>query len=213
MSYQNQRYDFSKPATVTNLAFKEIPNTAFINVGSYFEMDYGFDLNNVGYTYVDLNSDGSFELIFGVMNEVPDGEFPYDYFERAYTLIDNKPVRFIEGGSRVLFWLGNDGYTYESGSSGAANSGTWKLTFNSSNIDSNWDGWEKTGFSNEAFLGVWDSYIHIDHPFDDIDSEANLSDNQITTDEFQSLSNEWNSRRVVIDWLRLSDYLSNNKLL
>lgn len=212
MSYQNQSYDFGKPATVINLALTKPADSEFINVGSYFEMDYGFDLNKVGYTYIDLDSDGSFELILGVIAEERDEWMSRDCFERAYTLIDDKPVRFVEGGSRVLFWLGNDGYVYETGSGGAANNGIWKMHFDSSTLDKNWIGWGSTGFLNEEFLGVWDTNIYISHPFEDIDAEAKLAENQIKEDDSKIIYDEWNSRYVAIEWFKLSDYLAENNI-
>lgn len=208
MEYQNQGYDFSKPVTITPLVLKNTNATGFINVGSYFEMDYGFDLNNVGYTYVDLDSDGTFELIFGVLSESREEWMPRDYFERAYALVDNKPVRFIEGGSRILFWLGDDGAIYETGSGGASYNGMWKRHFDSTSLDSEWGGWEETGLIDDEFLGVWDEYVYIKDLSIDISNAAKLPENQISEDELHALYDEWESRHVDIDWFKLSDYLS-----
>ena len=208
MQYQNQSYDFSKSATVSSLVYSEPNDADVITVGSYFEMDYNFDLNNVGYTYVDLDSDGTFELIFGVLTDADADWIPEDYFERAFALVDGKAVHFVEGGSRVLFWLGSDGYIYETGSGGAAYSGTWKYHFDKSELKLSEDGvWGSEGLVGEEFLGCWERPVYVNEPFEDIDEAAKYSKYQITDEEWSKLGEEWDARQVKIDWIRFTDYL------
>ncbi len=156
-------------------------------------------------TYVDLNSDGIFELIFGVL----DSEWlPRGCFEWAYTLMNGHPVKIFEGGCRDLYWLGNDGWIYEEGSGGAANSGIWKLRFVPSGLQVDKDlNWGSNGFVDEEFLGYWEVPVHIEGTFGNLDSAAKMPENQISEDELGRLYEEWEARRVKIEWLRMADYL------
>ena len=178
-------------------------------LGSYYEMDYGFDLANVGYTYVDLNSDGIFELIFGSVNG--DGWPPTTIFERVYTLIDNKPVHVFEGGSRCYLWLGDDGSIYETGSGGAAYWGMWRYHFDPSQVAPEGSGWGGEGFVADEFLGMWEEYVHIEgEDAQEPDDTAQKSEYKISDDEYETLSEEWEARVVDIDWLLMSDYLEDH---
>lgn len=207
VEWQNQSFDFNKPLTITDLVQGGDSKNYFLKTGSYYEMDYGFDLNNVGYTYVDLDSDGTFELIFGVLSDADTDWVPEDFFERAYGLVDGKPVKFCEGGSRDEHWLGSDGCIYETGSGGAAYSGTWRLHFDPSllkageNVD-----WGSNGFVEDEFVGYWEVPVHIKEDVADIDEQALKPENRISEDELAGLEEEWSSRKVRIDWLRM-EYL------
>ncbi len=212
VSWMNQRYE-DKPAVTQSLVYKDQNTQGLINTGSNYEMDYNFDLNNIGYTYVDLDSDGTFELIFGIIKYE---EWAPDYvFERAYALCDGKVVKFLEGGSRDSFSLGNDGYIYESGSGGAEHSGTWKLSFHSDELVAGDDiDWGNNGFTQEEFVGYWEATVHITSgPIEDMDLAAKLPESQITDEEFRQLFDEWESRSISIDWLRMTDYLEKYPLL
>lgn len=193
---------------ILNPGFKENETQ---KLGSNFEMDYGFDINNVGYTYVDLNSDGVFELIFGVANG--DEWTSTSIFERVYTLIDGKPVHIFEGGCRCSLWLGDDGSFYEDGSCGAAYSGTWKYHFDPSLVDPDGTGWGNTGFVEDEFLGYWEGDVHVEGPDTaDLDNAAKKPEYQISDEEYTALSEEWSSRMVDIDWLLMSDYIETHSL-
>ena len=212
MQWQNQKYS-EQSATTSNLLYRESGGSNVINTGSYYEMDYNFDLNNVGYTYVDLDSDGTFELIFGILKY--DDWTPDNIFERAYALVDGNVVKICEGGSRDYHWLGADGYIYETGSGGAAYSGTWRLHFDSTLlvVDENTD-WGSNGFIEDEFLGYWEIPVHItDGPITDIDAAAKLPENAISEDDWTALNEEWESRQVEISWLKLSDYLEKYPLV
>ncbi len=182
-------------------------------LGSTFIMDYNFDLDNVGYTYVDLNSDGIYELIFGVLKDAYSDGNSWDYFERAYTLIDGKCVKICEGGVRALHWLGSDGTIYETGSGGAAYGGIWRYHFDPSyiNAEEGFD-WGSRGFVTDEFVGYWENPVHIVDTFYDyydmIDPMAELAsnpENQITYEEEEALMMEWETRRIRIEWLKFSN--------
>ncbi|WP_408072338.1 hypothetical protein [Butyrivibrio sp. JL13D10] len=213
MKWQNQSFNANGKYTAGSLVLKDKDDTAVMNTGSYYEMDYNFNLENVGYTYVDLNSDGNFEIIFGVVSDADAEWIPEDYFERAYALIDGKLLQICDGGSRDLHWLGSDGYIYETGSGGAANWGTDRLHYDPSNIEIHEEyGWGSNAFISDEFLGYWEEPVHIKDSYTDIDEASRISESQITEDEFERLNNEWDARKIKIDWLRFSDYMQKESL-
>ena len=207
MEWMDQDYESNQPTVVSNLLFKENTTNSVINTGTYFEMDINFDLNNMGYTYVDLDSDGVFELILGVASYEYNEGLPMDVYERAYTLVDGKAIKILEGGARINQWLGYDGHIYEYGSGGAAYSGTWRLHFDKTRISPNGTDWGDEGFVEDEFVGYWNSPVHIMGPIEDIDKESLLPENHVADDEWEKIEEEWNNRRVRIDWLKMSDYL------
>ena len=209
ISWMNQNYKSDQRGVFSNLLSIDNRRNQVINTGSDFELDYNFDLLNVGYTYVDLDSDGIFELIFGVLSYVYNDGLPMDVYERAFALSDDKVVKILEGGSRTNQWLGSDGHIYEYESGGAAYSGTSRLHFDKSELEGNENDADfgYIGFVEDEFVGYWEVPVHIIGPITDIDAMAKLKENQITDDECGALLKEWNEKRVRIDWLRLSDYL------
>ncbi len=210
ISWMNQSYMPDQKTSVSNLVLKNSSENQVISTGSDFEMDYNFDLLNVGYTYVDLDSDGTFELIFGVLSNVYNDNLPMATYERAFALSNGEVVKILEGGSRIYHWLGSDGHIYEDGSGGAAYSGTWRLHFDKSELDDVDVDWGYKAFKEDEFLGFWEAPVHITGPINDINTMAKLQESQITDEEWQTLENEWDARRVKIDWLRFSDYLDSH---
>ena len=213
MQWQNQSYNANGKYTLSGLVLKDKSDTTVMNTGSIYEMDYNFNLDNVGYTYVDLNSDGDFEIIFGVVSDADADWIPEDYFERAYALIGGKVVHICDGGSRVLHWLGSDGYIYETGSSGAAYSGIYRQHYDPSQVDISEEFvWGGNGFISDEFLGYWERPVHIKEPYTDIDEAARLPESQISDEEWNKLNEEWDSRQIKIEWLRFSDYMKKKTL-
>ena len=208
MEWRNQGVKYEQPVKTNDLMYKSSDENKGVTLGSSFEMDYNYNLYNVGYTYVDLDSDGTFEIIFGVLPDADADWIPKDSFERGYALADGQVIKICEGGSRDLHWLGNDGYIYETGSSGAAYSGTWRLHFDSTALDLNREeDWGNNGFTEDELIGYWEGAVHINGPIEDINEAAKWPENQISEAELPALEEEWKSRQVQIDWLRLSDYL------
>lgn len=213
---ENQRFNFDKDIRIDNLIHKNAKEKGYMNVGSIFEEDYGYDFNNLGYTYVDLDSDGTFELIFGVLG-VPSTKFtPANYiFERAFALVDGKVVMFYNGGSRDQRWLGSDGYIYNYGSGGADNSG-----FSRDHFELNFqreDGTFRPDFVEEEYVGGCDvmTPVHLFGPFESYEARrdaANNPENQISSDEMDSLEREFKEKAVTIDWMRMSDYMDSHSL-
>ena len=213
MQWQNQSFNANGKYTAGSLVLKDNDDMAVMNTGSIYEMDYNYNLDNVGYTYVDLNSDGIFEIIFGVVSDADADWVPEGCFERSFALIDGKVVQISDGGSRDLHWLGSDGYIYETGSSGAAYSGTDRLHFDPTKVDVTEEFvWGGNGFVSDEFLGFWERPVHIDGPYEDINEAASLPESQISDSEWDELSKEWDSRQIKIDWLRFSDYMKKKTL-
>ena len=105
--------------------------------GKYFENELsalpayyyeGNPLENVGFGFVDLDNDGSLELVIGaILNAEKDPAV----FE-IWTLVDGEPVMLAQGGSRnryILQYVEEDGmwYVVNEGSNGAANNATYYL--------------------------------------------------------------------------------------
>jgi len=213
MQWQNQSFNANGKYTAGSLVLKDKDDTAVMNTDSYYEMDYNFNLDNVGHTYIDLNSDGIFEIIFGVVSDADADWIPVGVFERAYALIDGNIVQIFDGGGRDYHWLGSDGYIYETGSGGAAYSGTERQHFDPSMVDKNEEfSWGSNGFISDEFLGYWERPVHIDGPYEDIDEAARLPESEISDSEWNELNKEWDSRQVKIDWLRFSDYMKKKTL-
>ena len=213
---ENQSFNFGKDIRIDNLIHKNAKEKGYMNVGSIFEEDYGYDFNNLGYTYVDLDSDGTFELIFGVLGEPSRKYTPANYiFERAFALVDGKVVMFYNGGSRDQRWLGSDGYIYNYGSGGADNSGLSREHFELNFQDE--DGTFRPDFVEEEYVGGCDvmTPVHLFGPFESYEARrdaANNPDNQISRDEEDSLQRDFEEKAVTIDWMRMSDYMDSHSL-
>ena len=105
--------------------------------GQYFDSDMsalpyyyyeGEPLDNVGFAYQDLNSDGQSELIVGA---ILNAELDPVVFE-IWTLVDGAPVMVAQSGSRNRYFLQffeeeNAWYVANEGSNSAANFGTYYL--------------------------------------------------------------------------------------
>lgn len=94
----------------------------------YYE---GNPLENVGFGFVDLDNDGSLELVIGAILHA---QLDPAVFE-VWTLVDGEPVMLAQGGSRnryVLQYVEEDRmwYVVNEGSNNAANSATYYLTLN-----------------------------------------------------------------------------------
>lgn len=207
-SFMDQSYIPSNQAVSSNLLYRDTKEEKVVKTGSNFEMDYGFDILNVGYTYVDLDSDGVFELIFGVLH----GSYPEDdyvnNFERAYTLVDGKPIKICEGGSRTYYYLGSDGCIYNCGSGGADHNGIWRVHFDASGLKGAESvDWGDIGFVDDEFYGYWGRPVHVMGPITDLDEMAKLPENSISDEDDSGLYDEWEQRRVKIDWIPMGEYL------
>ncbi len=214
MEQQNQSYNTGNDYSGSSLVLRDNKENSFMKTGSYYEMDYNFDLHNVGYTYVDLDSDGTYEMLFGVMHDSDSEWSNGSVFERAFALVDGKVVKICEGGSRESFWLGSDGYIYNYGSGGAAYWGTERMHFDAAEIANSMDlndiDWGNRGFMGDEYLGYYERPIHITGDYTDLYTAAQDTKNDITEDEFNTLNDEWDSRQIIIDWIQFPDNLIKN---
>ncbi|WP_026653694.1 hypothetical protein [Butyrivibrio proteoclasticus] len=208
-SWMDQSYSGDAGVVTSDLVSRDYGKEEFVKTGSFYEMDFDMDLENVGFSYVDLNSDGIFELVFGVLRNVDDEWGPWNCVERAYTLIDGEAVKFYEGGSRMLFWLGNDGAIYQDMSGGAAYGGTSRMHFDPSTFSVDEDPWGGLGLVQDEFVGYWEGPVHVVGPIEDMDEAAKLPENQITDDELGALMDEWSERMVEIEWLKFTEYFGD----
>ena len=76
-------------------------------------------ISEAGYQLIDINHDGTDELIVGVKLNAADTDADSDILYDLYTIYDGKPVRLASGGERDYFSVG-DGVICEGGSGGAA---------------------------------------------------------------------------------------------
>ena len=75
-------------------------------------------LDRTGYVQMDLNGDGSPELLLGWLeNDI--WNLNEGYVFAIYTLVDGQPILAVEGWERSTYVLGTDGCLYHCGSSGA----------------------------------------------------------------------------------------------
>ncbi|MGN0585226.1 MAG: hypothetical protein ACI4JD_07210, partial [Ruminococcus sp.] len=65
-----------------------------------------FSLDNTGYAFIDLNSDGTDELILGTL-------YDEKSFMIAYTISNSKPYAVLIGYSRIQYSIGKNGDLYE----------------------------------------------------------------------------------------------------
>ena len=88
--------------------------------GLNYQLVY-YDGNDIGYMLLDINNDGTQELIIGLIG--------YDYTASIldlYTISDNQLVQIISAGERNRYHLLRNGLIYNEGSSGATES-VWSL--------------------------------------------------------------------------------------
>ena len=115
------------------------------NEGLYFENGLsaqpyyyyeGDPLENVGFGFVDLDNDGTWELVIGA---ILNAEQDPSVFE-IWTLVDGKPVMLAQGGSRnryVLQYVEEDGmwYVVNEGSNSAFSHATYYLMLNEGSFE------------------------------------------------------------------------------
>lgn len=213
---KDMRYvpDSGATSGVHNLVYQKTEKEEFITTGSAYIQEYGFDLANIGYTYVDLDSDGTFELIMGVLYKeeytLKYGSPRIDHIFREYALVDGKVVKIGEGGNRWCHWLGSDGVIYEYGSGGAGDWGISKLHFRVSKVAGEEDvDWGFLGFEEYEFVGAVNCVsVHFNGSSNELYEETEIpKDAIIEYEEVTALMDEWEARRIYIDWIKMSDYM------
>ena len=213
---QGMRYvpDSGAKGEAHTLVYRKSEKEEFITVGSAYIQEYGFDLSNIGYTYVDLDSDGTFELIMGVLYKeeytLKYGSPRIDHIFREYALVDGKVVKIGEGGNRWCHWLGHDGVIYEDGDSGAADWSLSKMRFSASEAAGEEDvDWGFLGFEEYEVIGSIDAVgVHFNGSAEGIYHSTEIPEDVIIEyEEVTRLWDEWETRQIYIDWLKMSDYM------
>ncbi len=221
LSEEDGRYTYELSDKELVEKYDEIYTKAFIDVKAVSEskvewmqkhnpdMDLDAYLKTIGYTYVDLDSDGVFEVIFGKTDGKDEHWYGDHCFSEAYTLVDTTVIMICDGGDRFIFWLGSDGYIYKIGSSGAAYSGASRLHYDSSkNIHGVRNYFCDKGLIEDEYVGYIYDPVHIMGSTDGITDSTQVPESlHITKEEMNILTDEWRARYVEIEWLKLSDYM------
>lgn len=111
-------YDYITSYSEDDISFETEGYTGIDEILMYEGIDGA--LNGVGYTFVDLDADGTNELLVG---EVRTSDFVYPTcFLAGFVMRDNMPYLLFEGWSRNSNYLLDDNTFLNEGSSGAASS-------------------------------------------------------------------------------------------
>lgn len=84
--------------------------------GLNYMCGYYTNPSELGYAFVDVNNNGSDELIIGEVGEYGGGSG--EFFD-LYTMVDGQAVLVVSGGERDRYYLCNNGYIMNDGSDGA----------------------------------------------------------------------------------------------
>lgn len=190
-----------------------------ISVGSAFIQVYKWDIRNIGYTYLDLDGDGIYELLIGVIEgnsentetQLASNEGQIWY---GYTLINDQPVPFLKTeSSRDRYWLGADGCIYNNGSSGAAYSSATRSCFDSGLIsaesEDGYDGLEVV----EAIECNTDEDLYV-HTYGEIEYNTYEGEYQeedlISREEYFQIEDDWDALAATIRCFSAYDYFEEN---
>ena len=166
------------------------------------EMYYGYSLDEIGYAFVNMDNHYVDELIIGPINgdigQVAD----------IYTYAMDQPIHLLTSWSRSRNYLMEDGYILNSGSSGAYSS-SWDLKYMAPDMCG------MTLFERVAMDGVYAEKIGLidDRMNPDPDKVWFYSEREdysgyesISEEEAREKIDEWESKRVNINYTPLSEY-------
>ena len=95
-----------------NWDFQKLSDNSLNYMCSYYS---GTGLNDIGYAYYDINSDGVNELLIGLTAET------HNVLD-IYSLVNGTPTLIAQSGERDMYSICKNGYISETASNGAANS-------------------------------------------------------------------------------------------
>lgn len=95
-----------------NWDFQKLSDNSLNYMCSYYS---GTGLNDIGYAYYDINSDGVNELLIGLTAE------SHNVLD-IYSLVNGTPTLIAQSGERDMYSICQNGYISETASNGAANS-------------------------------------------------------------------------------------------
>lgn len=164
--------------------------------------DEPFSMDMEGFTFMDLNKDGTDELMIGALgSDFMDNT--RGYVLAVYCLKDGAPVLAVEGWERNRYIIGNDGYIYNFGSNGAAYSVCTKYVF-----DTDADGYRKMVeryYTFEEGNGI--EARHVTDPEDtEIGFTGEHNGEAATNEEYRDARSEWAQLGIRIDYTPFSQY-------
>jgi hypothetical protein len=162
-------------------------------------------LSKVGFAFVDLNEDSIDELVLGwIGNEFWNMDEGYVF--AVYTTVDDKAILAVEGWARCLYVIGKDGYLYNSGSSGAAESTYTKYKFSLEREDF-LEPVEEV-YSYYSYDDNEELWEHITNPEDIgvIEYTEKHQNLLIDGDEAYTMGESWMKSGIEIDYTLFCDY-------
>lgn len=160
-------------------------------------------LNKEGFAFLDVNGDGIDELLLGwVGNEfwnMDDG-----YFFALYTIADKEIIMAVEGWERNRYVIGEDGYLYNSGSSGANDSCYLKYKFNM-NYEDFLEPIEEL-YSKDSANSVWWEHVTNPKAIGKIEHTEKQEDLLIDEEEAYAIGEAWMKSGIEIDYTLFSEY-------
>ncbi|MDE5854491.1 MAG: hypothetical protein K2H19_05450 [Ruminococcus sp.] len=165
---------------------------------SYMWNQYNKDtpLSQTGYQIIDINGDGTDELIVGVINDYDNASYLYD----LYTVYEGKAVHIASEGERDRFYLTEDNMIWEDASGGAANVSNKYYTIENGILspveEYEYDGW--TDAENPYFYA--DEFEIIYSDYGSYYSSANRK--HIIQEEYSNQGHE----KMELNFILFSDY-------
>lgn len=161
------------------------------------------NLNDIGFTLKDTNSDGVPELLIGERNHYSDG---VNQILAAYTLKDGEPKLLFEGWSRNRYYVtSNDGF-FNEGSGGAAYNVTTLYSVNE-------DGYLicKGQYFTLPNDESGDADYYYNTHGDGEDPETSLKFSAEKLDELYPEFDEWRKQRIFVELTPFAEYTVSDK--
>lgn len=170
-------------------------------------------LEKEGFAFLDLNDDDTDELVLGwVGNE--SWNMDEGYVFAIYTIMDGEIVLAVEGWERNRYVIGENGYLYQNGSSGASESTYIKYKFSL----------EQEGFlvpieklysqpnlyAESARDEIWWEHVTNADDIGTIEFTGKHEELWMSGDEAIALGEAWLSSGIAIDYTRFSEYAVGN---
>lgn len=161
------------------------------------------NLNDIGFTLKDTNSDGVPELLIGERNHYSDG---VNQILAAYTLKDGEPKLLFEGWSRNRYYLTEHGGFFNEGSGGAAYNVTTLYSVNE-------DGYlickgQYFTLPNDE-SGDAEYYYNTHGDWGDPETSLKFSGEKL--DELYPEFNEWREQRIFVELTPFAEHTVSEK--
>ena len=157
-----------------------------------------------GFTFRDLNEDGIDELLLGWA--IGDSwDMDYGYVFAIFTMVDGKPVLAVEGWDRNRYVIGEDGFIYNCGSSGASFTTYFKYRFNPDK-ENFLEPIEEIYSQDAPGLGYWWEHITNLDDIGVIEYQEKHDDLLIEFDEVDKIVDSWIQSSAQLKYKIFSDY-------